>query len=113
MSNMVVFTVIILVSAVTVIGDYFIKISSNNAEKFIDWWKFGIGLFFYVLTSFGWFFIMKYMKLSTVGITYGITTAVLLVAIGIIFFKETLNAYEIIGICLGIVALILLSRFAS
>ena len=113
MSSAIVFTIVILVSIITVLGDYFIKLSGNSAEKFIDWWRFGVGLFFYLLTAFGWFFIMKYMKLSTIGITYGITTAILLVAIGLFVFKETLNSYEILGICFGIAALILLSRFAS
>ncbi len=56
---------------------------------------------------------MKHMKLSTIGVVYGIATALFLVTIGVLKFKETLNVYEITGICLGVIALILLSRFAG
>ncbi|MDP2789427.1 MAG: transporter [bacterium] len=113
MPTWVIFSIVIIVSVVTVIGDYFIKLSGGKADKVIDFKTFGLGLFFYILTAFGWFVVMKYFKLSTIGIVYGITTAILLVAVGVFYFKESLSFYEMVGIGLGILALILLGRFTT
>ena len=113
MKDVLVFFAVIAASTVTVAGDYFIKLSGNSPDRFMDVKNFILGIFFYVVTGFGWFFIMKYIKLSSVGIIYGVTTAILLAIIGVVFFKENLNTYEIIGISLGIFALILLSRFSA
>jgi drug/metabolite transporter (DMT)-like permease len=55
---------------------------------------------------------MKHIKLSSLGVIYSLTTVLLLVAIGVFYFHEKLNIYEIIGIVAAIVSVILLSRFA-
>jgi multidrug transporter EmrE-like cation transporter len=103
--------IIVGLSLVGVLGDYFIKLSGNNAERYVDLKWFIVGLIVYSSTAIGWFFVMKHIKLSTLGVIYGVTTVVALTAVGIFFFKEHLNTYEIIGIIAGVSSIILLSRF--
>ncbi len=103
--------IVILLSIAGVIGDFFIKLSGSG-EKFIDIKWFIIGFFIYASTAFGWFYIMKHIKISSLGVIYSLTTVLLLVAVGIFYFHEKLNIYEIIGIITAIISFILLSRFS-
>jgi len=103
--------IIIGLSLVGVLGDYFIKLSGHSEIKYIDFKWFIVGFLIYSSTAIGWFFVMKHIKLSTLGVIYGVTTVVALTIVGILFFKEHLNIYEIIGIIAGVSSIILLSRF--
>lgn len=103
--------IVIGLSLVGVLGDYFLKVAGNG-EKYIDWKWFVVGAIIYSSTAIGWFFVMKYIKLSTLGIVYATTTVLALTIIGILLFKESLNGYEVVGIIAGIISIILLSRFA-
>src|SRR3990167_6521968 len=103
--------VVIGLSLVGVLGDYFIKLAGHDSNKYIDLKWFLIGFLVYSSTAIGWFFVMKHIKLSTLGVIYGVTTVVALTIVGILFFKEHLNIYEIIGIIAGVSSIILLSRF--
>lgn len=71
-----------------------------------------LGAVIYGLTAFGWFFVMRKIKLSTVGVLYGVSCVVLLTLVGVFYFKEKINPLEIFGIALAIISLIILSRFA-
>ena len=55
---------------------------------------------------------MKHMKLATLGVVYSVSTVLLLAFVGVIFFQESLNPYEIGGIVLAVASLILLSAFS-
>lgn len=101
---------VVFLAGVGVLGDYFIKLSGSGSQ-YISISKFIVGMFLYALTALGWFFVMKEMKLGILGIFYSVTTAVLLVIVGVVFFKEHLSIYDITGIILGIISIILLSRF--
>lgn len=101
----------IFLALVGVLGDSFIKASGEGA-KWINWKIFLVGLLIYASTAFGWFFVLKNVKLSTLGAVYAITTVLALVAVGVFYFKESLNVYESIGIFLAIGSFILLARFA-
>lgn len=103
--------VTVILALVGVIGDYFIKISSSG-KKFIEPKWFVIGLVIYAFTAFGWVFVMKYIKLSTLGVFYAISTMIFLTVVSILSFGEKLNFYEIIGIVMAIASIILLGRFA-
>ena len=102
--------IVIFLSIIGVIGDFFIKISGNG-EKFMNVKFFLIGLIIYASTAFGWFYAMKHMKLSTLGVIYSLSTVLLLVAVGVIYFHDKLKVYEIIGIVAAIISIVLLSRF--
>lgn len=103
--------IVILLGAVGVVGDYFIKLAGNGS-KFIETRWFVIGFLIYASTAFGWFYVMKHIKLSSLGVIYALTSVLLLVAVGVFVFHEKLNVYEIIGIITAIASVILLSRFA-
>lgn len=98
-------------SAVGVVGDYFLKLASQQATPLRTMW-FYIGFAVYASTAFGWVFVMKHLKLATVGVVYSVSMIVLLTAIGAIVFRESLGPREVAGLILAIASLYLLMRFA-
>jgi small multidrug resistance pump len=98
-------------SVMGVLGDYFLKLASAHEHSLKTIW-FYIGFVVYASTAFGWVFVMKYLKLATISVVYSVSMVVLLTAIGVVFFREALNSYEIIGLVMAIASLILLIRFA-
>lgn len=104
--------VIMIMVVVTVAGDFFMKIAGNNPNKYIIWKWFILGFIIYSITAVGWFWVMKYMKLSTIGVFYGISTVLFLVLLSVFYFKESINWYETIGIAAALFSLGLLWRFA-
>ena len=98
-------------SLLGVLGDYFLKLASANENSLKTIW-FYVGFAVYASTAFGWVFVMKHLKLATIGVVYSISMVLLLTAIGVVFFQESLNYYEIAGLFMAIASLILLVRFA-
>jgi drug/metabolite transporter (DMT)-like permease len=94
-----------------VIGDYFLKLASGEPVWFKSKW-FYIGFAIYASTAFGWVFVMKHLKLATIGVVYSVSMILLLSVIGVVGFRESLNGYEIAGILMAIGSLVLLMRFA-
>ena len=103
--------VTIAFSVVGVLGDYFLKLASESEHALKSKW-FYIGFVVYASTAFGWVFVMKYLKLGTISVLYSISMVLLLTTVGVVFFKETLNYYEIAGLILAIISMVLLMRFA-
>ncbi len=103
--------VTIAFSMVGVLGDYFLKLSSANDQPLRTRW-FYVGFVVYASTAFGWVFVMRHLKLGTIGVVYSISMVLLLTAVGVILFGESLNRYEIAGIVLALASLVLLMRFA-
>src|SRR5580765_8189399 len=98
-------------SVIGVVGDYFLKIASTRERPLGTWW-FYLGFALYASTAFGWVFVMRHLKLATIGVLYSVSMILLLTAIGVVFFRESLNYSEMAGIVLAIAALMLLMRFA-
>ena len=98
-------------SIVGVLGDYFLKLASAQNQPLRTSW-FYIGFALYASTAFGWVFVMKHLKLGTISVLYSISLVLLLTAVGVILFRETLNYFEMMGILLAVVSLVLLMRFA-
>ncbi len=111
--NQIILSLIIavLLALIGVIGDTLIRISGAG-PKFIDYKWFIIGSIIYCSTIFGWFYVMKYLKFSTIGVFYGVSTLLFLVIIGVFYFKESLNIYEIAGIILAFISMVLLGKYA-
>jgi small multidrug resistance pump len=109
--NSLAVVITIVFSVVGVLGDYFLKLASAHEHSLKTMW-FYIGFVVYASTAFGWVFVMKYLKLATISVVYSVSMVVLLTAIGVVFFRESLNGYGIAGLVMAIASLILLIRFA-
>jgi multidrug transporter EmrE-like cation transporter len=99
-----------IMSAVGIIGDYFLKRASAEPNP-LACWRFFVGLVLYSSTAFAWVFVMRHLKLATIGVIYSICMILLLTAMGVLFFEETLSRSEIAGIVFAILAVVLLGRF--
>jgi small multidrug resistance pump len=102
--------VTIAFSVLGVVGDYFLKLASGK-EHSLKAVEFYIGFAIYASTAFGWVFVMRHLKLATVGVVYCVSMVLLLAVIGVVGFKESLSSYEIAGIVMAIASLFLLVRF--
>ncbi len=98
-------------SVVGVLGDYLLKLASEQKNPLGSGW-FYIGFAVYASTAFGWVYVMRHLKLATIGVVYSISMILLLTAVGTVLFRETLNAYEIAGLLMAVGSLVLLIRFA-
>lgn len=103
--------IIFVFSFVGVLGDFFLKLAGSG-NKFMDVKWFVIGLLIYGSTAFGWFYVMKNVKLATLSVFYSVCIILLLTGIGVFYFKESLNWYEVAGIITALASLLLLGRFA-
>jgi len=103
--------VTIAFSAVGVVGDYFLKLASEQENSLKTIW-FYVGFALYASTAFGWVFVMRHLKLATIGVVYSVSMIVLLTAVGVFVFREALNYYEIAGLVMAIASLFLLMRFS-
>jgi len=98
-------------SVIGVLGDYFLKLASGREQPLRTSW-FYLGFALYASTAFGWVFVMKYLKLATISVLYSVSLVLLLTAIGVVLFRESLNYFEVIGIVLAVTSLVLLIHFA-
>jgi drug/metabolite transporter (DMT)-like permease len=111
MKNWLPFVVIVGFSMLGVVGDYMLKLASVRKNPFSSKW-FYLGFAVYASTAFGWVFVMRHLKLATIGVVYSVSMILLLTAIGVAVFREPLSVYEIAGLVMAIASLILLIRFA-
>jgi len=110
-TRMIAVLVTIAFSVVGVVGDYFLKLASEREQPLRTGW-FYLGFALYASTAFGWVFVMRHLKLATISVLYSISMVLLLTAIGVVLFRESLNYFEAIGIVLAVASLVLLMRFA-
>jgi undecaprenyl phosphate-alpha-L-ara4N flippase subunit ArnF len=102
---------LITMSVVVLIGDYFLKLAGNQGAS-LEPRLFVIGFAIESMTTFGWFYAMRHLKLATVATYYSVLTVLMLAALGSFAFDEKLNLGEMMGIGAALVALVLLARFA-
>lgn len=101
----------LLAAAIGVSADALLKLASAERLPFWNRWFF-CGC---VLTAgfvVVWVVLMQTMKIATAGIFYAVVSALLLVAIGTLFFGERLNAGEMTGVVMATLAVLLLGRLA-
>src|SRR5436190_16760823 len=103
--------VTIAFSVVGIVGDYFLKLASACEQPLRTGW-FYLGFALYASTAFGRVFVMRHLKLATISVLYSISMVLLLTAIGVVLFRESLNYFEVIGIVLAVASVVLLMRFA-
>ena len=109
--TLVAFLIGIGLSLITVFADSLIKHASLQ-NAFSGWHMLLSGAVIYGLTAFGWFFVMRRIKLSTIGVLYAVSVVVFLTLVSLFYFKEKISPLEIVGISMAIVSLVILSRFA-
>ena len=97
-------------SVVGVLGDYFLKLASTR-EQPLRTGSFYVGFALYASTAFGWVFVMRDLKLATIGVLYSVSMVLLRTAVGLVLFGESMNYYELAGIVFALVSLVLLMRF--
>jgi drug/metabolite transporter (DMT)-like permease len=100
--------VAVVMSAVGIAGDYFLKRASGQDSPLASGW-FLAGLVLYASTAFAWVFVMRHLKLATIGVIYSVAMVLLLAGMGVLFFGESLSRSEIAGIALAILSLFLLA----
>jgi small multidrug resistance pump len=98
-------------SAVGVLGDYLLKLASAQTTPLRSRW-FYLGFAVYASTAFGWVYVMRHLKLATIGVVYSVSMILLLTTVGAVIFRESLSIYEVAGIVLAVASLVLLIRFA-
>jgi multidrug transporter EmrE-like cation transporter len=111
MKNSVPLLVTVAFSIAGVVGDYLLKLASEQkAPLGIGWFYLGFAV--YASTAFGWVYVMRQLKLATIGAVYSISMILLLTGVGVSAFRQPLNACEVAGLAMAIGSLILLMRFA-
>src|SRR5262249_38667424 len=103
--------VTVVFSLIGVLGDYFLKLASERDDS-LRTTPFFVGFALYASTAFGWVFVMKHLKLATIGVVYSVSMVLLLTTVGVVFFRESLRWQELLGLAMAIGSLILLVRFA-
>jgi drug/metabolite transporter (DMT)-like permease len=98
-------------SIITVLGDVLVK-SASLQPGFSGWQVLVVGAIIYGLTAFGWFFVMRGAKLSTLGVLYAVSVVVFLTLVSVFYFKEKLSIFEVLGITMAITSLVILYRFS-
>ena len=98
-------------SVIGVVGDYFLKRASGADSPLRSRW-FYVGFCVYASTAFGWVFVMRHLKLATIGVLYSVSMVLLLALVGACWFGERLGYAEVAGLVLAVAALVLLGRFA-
>src|SRR5687767_2954314 len=88
-------------SVVGVVGDYFLKLASGKDEPLKSAW-FYVGFAVYASTAFGWVFVMRHLKLATVSVVYSVSMVLLMTALGVVVFRESLNGYEVAGLLMAV-----------
>lgn len=100
-----------IIGVVTVLADVLVKRASDAAVPFREgafWWAMAI----YGATVFPWVYVLRHAKLATIGAWYSVAVVVMLALVGVVLFRESLSARELLGLGCAIAALVLLGRVA-
>jgi drug/metabolite transporter (DMT)-like permease len=99
--------VIVLLSALSVAGDWLIKsaIPFTGSSKVA---LISLGYSAYVLSWPAWYFALKSIGLSSVAVLYALTTVGLRILLDVTWFGHHLTSREIVGILFAVVAVICL-----
>jgi drug/metabolite transporter (DMT)-like permease len=101
--------IVALLATLTALADLFFKLASERTQP-LHSRHFWVGVILYSIVGVGTVYVFQYLKLAVFGITYAVTDVLLLALIGTWVFREQLSRSEWMGIGLGLISLILLSR---
>lgn len=97
-------------SLACVLADYLLKRAGESGHPFRTR-AFASGTALYTLSAFGWVYVLRHAKLAMVGALYCVIVVVLLAAVGVFAFRESLAPSELLGLGCAVAALFLLARF--
>ena len=100
----IVLAVAIFLALLTVGGDYLV-IMSIKKPQFMMTLLWG-GVLLYGVTAFGWRYLFQNASVAMAAVLYSSLTTVMLVALGVLVFKETLSARTMLGVALAIGAIL-------
>ena len=100
--------ILLIIVVSTLLGDYLIKVASNDAGGLVSF-GFLAGMLLYGLPAIGWFFLMRSHSLAAIGVLYSASMILLLAALGTLVFKESFGLREMLGISLAIAAVVVMS----
>lgn len=101
--------ILIAIIALTVVGDYMIKVASQKPSGLTSLLFFG-GTLLYALPAIGWFYLMRSHSLAAIGVLYSTATILILVGLGFFVFKEAFGFREALGVSLAIAAVLVVSN---
>jgi len=88
-----------------IIADIFVKYYSLSNK----WYLAAMGLLCYVIANMSWIYSMKLNSSLAVGANiFAISTGIIALIIGVVFFQEMVTTKQLIGMFLGAVSLILI-----
>lgn len=108
-TNLGVLSLIVVLSVLSVAGDYCLKVATTSSRS--PTVPLALGLGAYLACGVGWYFALRYVSLATAGVLYGMTTLLLLVAVGVLGMNEVLTKAEWLGVAMAGIAILLASRF--
>lgn len=100
--------ILVAITGLTLMGDYFIKVASGKADGLTSP-VFLLGVALYALPAIGWFFLMRSHSLAAIGVFYSASTILLLAALGFFVFKEPFGLREVFGLSLAVAAVAVMS----
>jgi len=107
---MAIFLIIVLTAA-NALGDFLIK-KATLKPGFSGMYFVVAGGVVWLLSAFGWFFVLRRMELSNSNGIFAVLTIIFVLAGSYFYFHEKVSFGEIAGFVLAIVSIYLLVRFA-
>jgi len=95
--------------AMTVAGDYALKIASGKPTPFTSHW-FIHGAILYAITAAGWIMLMQMHSLAQVAVLYSSATILALTAVGYVGFGETLTLRQFAAVIAAMLAVYLMDH---
>ena len=74
---------VLLMSLLALLGDYFLKLAGSKEGVFLEPRLFSLGFLCQGLSLFGWFYVMKHFSLATLGVYYSVSTILFLAVLTI------------------------------
>lgn len=108
--NAIPFCIAVLLSVVCVIADYWLKRASDLVNPLRSY-AFASGAGLYAISAFGWVYVFRHFKLATISAFFSLVVVVSLAITGVVAFRESLSASELVGLGCAVAALVLLARF--
>lgn len=103
------FSLLILVTGMTVFGDYLIKTATGHHAGMMSV-VFALGALSYGASAIGWFFLMRSHSLTWIAVSYSAATLVFLALLGVIMFEETLRPRDVMAVAMALGAMLLINQ---